>query len=92
MFMALEIQPMVILWFVAGLALLYAMGWLLLVPLKLVLRFLFNGLLGGAALVGLNLVGGAVGLYVAVNPVTALAAGFLGLPGVVTMLALQFIL
>jgi len=90
--MGLEIQPAVILFFALGLALLYVLGWLLLVPLKAVLRFLFNGLLGGALLMVVNLFGAIWGLSVAINPLTALTAGFLGVPGVVTILVLQSIL
>lgn len=90
--MGIEIEPIAIVYFAAGLAALYGIGWLLLVPLKIVLRFLFNGILGGGMLMLLNLFGASLGLYVAVNPLTALTAGFLGVPGVAMLMVLERIL
>ena len=75
-----------------GLVLLYAPGWLLLVPLKFLLRFLINAALGGLLLWVLNLAGGLFGVTVAINPVTALTVGFLGIPGVILLLLLQVML
>ncbi|NLG36382.1 MAG: pro-sigmaK processing inhibitor BofA [Clostridiales bacterium] len=78
--------------FALGLIALYAVGWLLLVPLKWLLRLVWNALLGGALLFALNLIGGHFGVTIALNPVTALTAGILGVPGVATMLIIQAIL
>jgi inhibitor of the pro-sigma K processing machinery len=90
--MGIAIDLTTVIFFAVGLALLYALGWLLLVPFKILLRFLFNGLLGGAMLMLINLFGSPLGLRIAINPLTALMAGLLGVPGVVTILALQSIL
>ena len=68
----------VILAYAVGLVLLYAVGWLLLVPLKIILKFIYNAIIGGIILWVLNLVGGFIGITVAINPVTALIVGFLG--------------
>ena len=43
-----------------GLILLYLVGWLLLVPLKTILKFIYNGILGGIILWILNLIGGLI--------------------------------
>ncbi len=40
----------------------------------------------------LNILGTGIGVSIAINPVTALIAGFLGVPGVILMLILQVIL
>ena len=90
--MGLDIPLDVILAYALGLVLLYLVGWLLLVPLKLLLRFIINGVIGGVILWLLNLVGGLIGLSVAINPVTALTVGFLGIPGLMLILLLQFML
>jgi inhibitor of the pro-sigma K processing machinery len=82
----------IIIAYALGLVLLYFVGWLLLVPLKLLLRFLINGAIGGAALWVLNLIGRLIGVTVAINPITALTVGFLGIPGLILILLLQFIL
>jgi len=90
--MELNIPFDIILAYALGLILLYLAGWLLLVPLKLLLRFLLNGILGGAVLWILNLIGSLIGFSVALNPVTALTVGFLGIPGLILILLLQWIL
>lgn len=90
--MGLEIPFDIIIAYGLGLVLLYFVGWLLLVPLKLLFRFLLNGIIGGIALWLLNLVGGLIGVLVAINPITALTVGFLGIPGLILILLLQFIL
>ena len=82
----------VVLAYAVGLVLLYVVGWLLLVPLKIILKFLYNAIIGGIVLWLLNLVGGLIGITVAINPVTALIVGFLGVPGLILILLLQFIL
>lgn len=75
-----------------GLILLYVLGWLLLVPLKMILKFIYNGIIGGIVLWLLNVVGGIIGVTIAINPVNALVVGFLGIPGVILLLLLQWIL
>lgn len=90
--MGIELQAEVILAFIAGLALLYLVGWLLLVPFKVLWKFLFNGIIGGIMLFVINMVGGIFGVTVSINLLTALIAGFLGVPGVVLLLVLQLIL
>ncbi len=90
--MGLDIPFSIIIAYALGLILLYVAGWLLLVPLKMLFKFIVNGIIGGIVLWLLNLVGGLIGVRIAINPLTALLVGFLGLPGVILILLLQFIL
>ena len=82
----------VIIGYAVGLIVLYLAGWLLLVPLKMLLKFIYNGILGGIILWILNMVGGLIHVTIAINPITALIVGFLGVPGVILLLILQFLL
>ncbi len=75
-----------------GLLLLYIVGRVLIMPLKIVVKLIYNALIGGVVLLILNFIGGYIGLHIALNPVTALLVGFLGVPGVVMLLVLQYIL
>ena len=75
-----------------GLVLLYVLGYLLLVPLKWLWKLLVNGVLGGLILFGVNLIGGIFGVRLAVNFVTALIAGLLGIPGVLLLFLLKWML
>lgn len=72
-----------------GLALLFVAGRVLIVPMRLVWRLCFNGLLGGFGLLGINMLGAFVGLQLPLNPCTALIAGCLGLPGVALIQAVS---
>ncbi len=86
--MGLNIGWDAVLFFALGLLLLYGLGWLLLVPLRTVLRLIGNALLGGAALWVIGLLQPLTGLSVAINPFTALAVGILGVPGAALVVAL----
>ena len=78
--------------FALGLGLLYAIGWLLLVPMRFLWRLIAGGLMGALALWLINQLSGITGIYVAINPFTALSVGFLGLPGAALVVALQYLL
>ena len=72
--------------YVFGIVLLYVVGRMFLMPIKLIFRLIYNGLIGGAMLWALNFVGLHIGFMIAINPITALIAGFLGLPGVILLI------
>lgn len=78
--------------YAVGLILLYIIGWLLVVPLKYLFKLLLNGIIGGAVLFVLNLLGKHIGFFININPITALITGFLGVPGIVLIFLLQKIL
>ena len=78
--------------FAIGLALMGLIGYLLLTPTRFFWRFAAGGVLGAAALYVLNAFGALVGFSVEINPFTALAVGFLGLPGAALVVALQLLL
>jgi inhibitor of the pro-sigma K processing machinery len=81
-----------ILAFVFGLFLLYIIGMLLVIPIKLILKLIANGIIGGILLLIFNLIGGLIGLKLIINPLTAIIAGLLGIPGVILLLIMQNIL
>lgn len=70
---------------VIGLALLYLIIKLFKWPLKI----LINGIVGVALLYLTNYIGSNFDLYIAINPVTALIAGFLGIPGIIFLIVFQ---
>ena len=88
----LGIQYEVIIAYLVGMVLLYVLGWLPLAPLKIVLKLVVNGLIGGALLLLINFLGGAIHLQIPLNIINALVAGFLGIPGVVLIVALNWLL
>ena len=78
--------------FAVGLALVCLTGYLLLVPMKFLWRLVAGGVLGALMLLVVNLAGRLLGFSVSINPFTAMAVGFLGLPGAVLVVALQLLL
>lgn len=82
----------VLLAYAFGLLLIYLLVKLLLVPFRYLFTLVVNGIFGGLILWGLNLVGGFFGLHIAINPFTALTAGFLGVPGVILLIVLTRLL
>ena len=92
-----EVLLMLIPWelilsFAIGLVLLCLIGYLLLVPMRFMWRLVAGGVMGAVALLLVNLLGGLVGFGVEINPFTAMAVGFLGLPGAALVVALRMLL
>ena len=69
-----------------GLALLFLIIKLLKWPLKI----LINGILGIILLYIANIVGSYIGFVLPINAISALIAGFLGLPGIIFLVLFQF--
>lgn len=78
--------------FLGGLILLYIIGLILVIPLRIIAKLIINGLIGGLVLFLFNLVGGFFSFTLAINPLNSLIAGFLGVPGVVLLIVLKLIL
>lgn len=70
----------------------YVLGMLLVLPIKLIVRLVMNGIIGAVALIIFNFFGNYIGVTIGVNPITALIAGFLGVPGVLLMIFVKMFL
>ncbi len=82
----------IIIAFVLGLLLIYLIGRVMLIPLKLVFKLLINAVVGGVVLWIINYFGAYINIHIPLNPVTALTVGFLGIPGVVLLFVIQQII
>ena len=58
--------------------------------LKWPLKILINGILGIILLYIANIVGSYIGFVLPVNAISALIAGFLGIPGIIFLVLFQF--
>lgn len=94
--MGLDLEVKVIVAYVFGLVMLYVIGYALYKlfhkPLRWIGVLLFNGCVGGVLLLIINFIGGSFDFHMALNPITALTVGFLGIPGVILIVLLQNIL
>ena len=72
-----------------GILLVLLLAFFMAVPLKIVFRLIYNGLMGGLALWLINLVGAPFGFVLPITVWTALLVGFFGLAGVAVLVAYQ---
>lgn len=80
-------QISILLTYAGAILLLFLIGKIFLWPLKLLLKLVVSSLIGGALLLVLNIIGGAIGLLlIPVNLITALIVGICGFPGLILLL------
>ena len=72
--------------YAVGIVLILVLGRILVFPLKLVLKLVYNGLVGGLALWLVNLIGAPLGFILPITVWTALLVGLLGIPGVALLI------
>lgn len=66
-------------------------GKMLSFPIKLIFKLAVNGIVGAIMLFILNFIGSSFGITVGVNVISALIAGFFGIPGVVFLTVVNLI-
>ena len=90
--MGIGIEMNIILAYAFGLILLYFLGWLFIVPIKMILKLMVNAIIGGLLLVLFNFIGGFLDFAIGLNPINALIVGFLGVPGLILLVVLKLVL
>ena len=61
-------------------------------PIKKIMKMVINIIIGGLLLILVNYIGANFGFVIPVNWITALVVGILGIPGLIILAILQFIL
>lgn len=84
-----DVDFSVVLAYTVGLIALYLLFRLLWVPAKLVFRCGYALLVGLAVIAGLNLIGRHLAFHLPLNILSAFTVGFLGIPGIVLLIALR---
>lgn len=88
--MAVELN--VIVAYGLGIIILYALGRSFVMPMKFFAKLIINTALGAIILLIVNYIGGFFGFNIALNVVTAIITGFLGIPGVILLILLKSVL
>jgi len=83
---------LVVLAWIAGILIVLVFGKALALPMKIILRLIINGILGGIAILIINFIGSYFGFNISLNVVSSLIAGVLGLPGMILLIILKFLL
>ena len=81
----------VFLTYAGAIILLFIFGKLFLWPLKIILKLAVNSLIGGAAILLINIIGAEIGIIIPLNMLNALIGGVLGLPGAILLIVLTIL-
>lgn len=76
----------VLLTYAGAIILIFLIGKIFLWPIKLVLKLALNSVIGGAAILMINVLAVGFGIFIPLNILNALIVGILGLPGAVLLL------
>lgn len=82
----------IVLAYSAGIMLVFMVSWIFVKPLKFLGKMVLNSILGAVFLIIFNYFGQYFGLHIAVNEITALVLGILGIPGFVAILIIKIFL
>lgn len=75
-----------------GLLIVYPAIKFLLTPVRLAVKLLIHGGMGFVILWVINTFGGPLGFFLPINIVTIVVAGFLGIPGIILLAFIKFLL
>ena len=81
----------VFLTYAGAIILLFIFGKLFLWPLKIILKLAVNSLIGGAAILLINIIGAEIGIIIPLKMLNALIVGVLGLPGAILLIVLTIL-
>lgn len=59
---------------------LFIIGRIFIVPLKFILKLIFNSIIGGILIFVINLIGGMFNFHIGLNIITTIIVGILGIP------------
>ena len=66
--------------FLACICFIFVFGRIFILPLKKILKLIFNSILGGILIFVINLIGGTFGFHIGLNVGTSILVGILGIP------------
>lgn len=78
--------------FVACLFFLFIIGRIFIVPIKTILKLVFNSIIGGFIIFIINLIGGFFNFHIGLNIITSIFVGILGIPGAIVIILIKLLL
>lgn len=79
----------VVITYLACILFLFVLGRVFIVPLKMIVKLIFNSILGALLLYGINFIGATFGFHIGLNVLTVIFVGVLGVPGAVLLMILK---
>ena len=84
-------MDMNIITYLACICFLFLFGKVFIVPIKKVMKFIFNSVLGGVVIWIINLVSLGINLHIGLNFFTSILIGVLGLPGAICLIIVKLL-
>ena len=81
----------ILLAYALGIFALYVVGYMFLVPIKILLRLVINSVAGAIAILTINWIGTYWGVHISLNALSAVIVGVLGVPGAIFLAVYHFI-
>jgi inhibitor of the pro-sigma K processing machinery len=88
--MSMEIG--ILLAYAFGILVLYVVGYVFLVPIKILLKLVCNSIIGGILILIINWVGSLWDLHIPLNLISSVIVGVLGIPGVILLFLFTYFL
>ena len=77
---------------ISCICMLFVMARILIMPIKWILKLIFNSILGGLTIWIINLIGANWGFCIGINIWTSIFVGALGVPGAISLILLKLII
>ena len=71
---------------------LFIVSKIFIIPIKKILKLMFNSILGGGLIWFINLIGGIWGFHIGLNIFTSILVGLLGVPGVICLIVVKLLI
>lgn len=78
--------------FLACVCFLFLIGRVFALPVKKVLKLVFNSILGGGLIYVINIIGSSFGFHIGLNLVTSITVGILGMPGAIALILIKLLI
>lgn len=78
--------------YVACICFIIILGKVFILPIKKILKFVVNSILGGISIFLINLIGANFGFHIGLNVFTSMIVGILGLPGAICLSVVKLLL
>ena len=78
--------------YLACICFIFIFGKIFIVPIKKVLKIIFNSILGGVSIFVINFIGANFGFHIGLNFFTSILIGLLGLPGTICLIIIKLLL
>ena len=78
--------------FIACIFFIFIVGKIFILPLKTILKFTLNSVVGGIIIFIVNLIGGFWNFHIGLNILTSIIVGILGVPGTILVIMIKLLI